>query len=196
MLTLEEILTSNVAQPMERVKALINTLQEQAQQNAGPAVLLATLQQIQLELTGGVASARQLGTAKVAVVMPSHSRFMPSVQETTDVVKKEEPVQVQKEKAYEAVQAKQVSQPVYEEQEVAPKRIESNGWSFDPMKEIPTLTHQTNGKELNDIIGQNGLSLNDRLKTEQTELAELLTESPIRDLKKGIGINDRYVFFK
>ena len=177
---------------MERVKALINTLQEQAQQNAGPAVLLATLQQIQLELTGGVASSKQLGTAKVAVVMPSHSRFMPPVQETTDVVKREEPVQ--KEKVYEAVQTKQVAQPVYEEQELAPKKIESNGWSFDPMKEIPTLTHQSNGKELNDIIGQNGLSLNDRLKTEQTELAEVLTESPIRDLKKGIGINDRYVF--
>ena len=183
---------------MERVKALINTLQQQAQRNAGPEILLATLQQIQLELTGGVvAGSRQLGTAKVAVVMPSHSRFMPPVQETTDVVKtdvikKEEPQQ--KEKIYEAVQSKQVPQPVYDEQEMAPKKIESNGWSFDPMKEIPTLTHQKNGKELNDIIGQNGLSLNDRLKTEQTELAELLTESPIRDLKKGIGINDRYVF--
>ena len=62
-----EILTSNVVQPMERVRALINTLQEQATQNAGPSVLLATLQQIQLELTGGVTAAttRQLGTAKV-----------------------------------------------------------------------------------------------------------------------------------
>ncbi|MEO5594889.1 MAG: hypothetical protein ABIR15_08935, partial [Chitinophagaceae bacterium] len=72
---------------MERVKALINTLQEQAQQNAGPSVLLATLQQIQLELTGGVISTRQLGTSKVAVVMPSHSRFMPPVQQTTDIIK-------------------------------------------------------------------------------------------------------------
>ena len=110
---------------MERVKALINTLQEQAQQNAGPAVLLATLQQIQLELTGGVVSSKQLGTAKVAVVMPSHSRFMPPVQETTDVVKtdvikKEEPQQ--KEKIYEAVQSKQVPQPVYEEQEIGAEK--------------------------------------------------------------------------
>ena len=74
---------------MERVKALINTLHQQAQQNAGPAVLLATLQQIQMELTGGVSSARQLSTSKVAVVMPSHSRFMPPVPETTDVIKEE-----------------------------------------------------------------------------------------------------------
>ncbi len=62
------------------------------------------------------------------------------------------------------------------------------------MKEIPTLSHQVSVKELNDIIGQNGTSLNDKLKSEKTELAETLTDPPIRDLKKGIGINDRYVF--
>jgi len=169
---------------MERVKALINILHEQSQQNAGPAVLLATVQQIQLELTGGVASARQLGTSKVAVVMPSHSRFMPPVQETTDIIK--EP----------AVKEKQelVPQAKYEQATAPQKKNEENGWLFDPMKEIPTLTHQVNAKELNDTIGHSGASLNDKLKTEKTELAAVLTESPIRDLKKGIGINDRYVF--
>jgi len=173
---------------MERVKALINTLHQQAQQNAGPAVLLATLQQIQVELTGGVSSARQLSTSKVAVVMPSHSRFMPPVPETTDLIK-EEP-------------AKKIPGPALvkesvqrnDEQTPAQKKNEDNGWLFDPMKEIPTLTHQVNAKELNDAIGQTGASLNDKLKTEKTELAEVLTEAPIRDLKKGIGINDRYVF--
>jgi len=172
---------------MERVKALINILQEQAQQNAGPAVLLATLQQLQLELTGGVAAeSRQLGTAKVAVVMPSHSRFMPPVRETADVVKQ--------------VPAPEPAAPAKETPAVAyaqngqPGKKEETGWLFDPMKEIPTLTQQVAGKELNDIIGQNGTSLNDKLKSPKTELAEILTDSPIRDLKKGIGINDRYVF--
>lgn len=174
---------------MERVKALINILQEQSQQNAGPAVLLATIQQIQLELTGGVASPKQLGTAKVAVVMPNHSRFMPPVQETTDVVKA--PVAAA---AQETPRAVQLPPPKHEEVPAPQKNNDSNGWLFDPMKEIPTLTHQATGKELNDTIGHNGASLNDKLKTEKTELAEILTESPIRDLKKGIGINDRYVF--
>jgi len=173
---------------MERVKALINTLHQQAQQNAGPAVLLATLQQIQMELTGGVSSARQLSTSKVAVVMPSHSRFMPPVPETTDVIK-EEPAKKIPEPAL-------VKEPAQRNDEQAPaqKKNDDNGWLFDPMKEIPTLTHQVNAKELNDAIGQTGASLNDKLKTEKTELAEVLTEAPIRDLKKGIGINDRYVF--
>ena len=174
---------------MERVKALINSLQEQAQQNAGPSVLLAILQQIQLELTGGVvASSRHLGTAKVAVVMPSHSRFMPPVQETTDVIKGDLPKELHK-----SAQVIDMPQVKYE-QATAQKKNEENGWLFDPMKEIPTLTQQVNRKELNDTMGQTGTSLNDKLKSEKTELAEVLTESPIRDLKKGIGINDRYVF--
>jgi hypothetical protein len=174
---------------MERVKALINSLQEQAQQNAGPSVLLAILQQIQLELTGGViASSRHLGTAKVAVVMPSHSRFMPPVQETTDVIKGDLSKELHK-----SAQLIEMPQVKYE-QASAQKKNEENGWLFDPMKEIPTLTQQVNRKELNDTMGQTGTSLNDKLKSEKTELAEVLTESPIRDLKKGIGVNDRYVF--
>jgi hypothetical protein len=167
---------------MERVRALINKLQEQSQQNAGAAALLSTLQQIQLELTGGSVSSRQLGTAKVAVVMPSHSRFMPPVAETKAVVY-EEPRK----------EFRETAQVKYEEAP-AQKQQEDNGWLFDPMKEIPTLTQQVNGKELNDTIGQNGTSLNERLKTAKTELAEVLTDLPIRDLKKGIGINDRYLF--
>ena len=172
---------------MERVKALINTLQEQAQQDAGPSVLLATLQQIQLELTGGVISTRQLGTSKVAVVMPSHSRFMPPVQETTDIIKQETPKELHR-------SAQVIEMPQVKYEATAQKKNEENGWLFDPMKEIPTLTHQVNRKELNDTMGQTGTSPKDKLKSEKTELAEVLTESPIRDLKKGIGINDRYVF--
>ena len=39
-------------------------------------------------------------------------------------------------------------------------------------------------------------SLNDRLKEERSEVAHLIKESPIKDLRKGIGINDRFVFVK
>ena len=37
-------------------------------------------------------------------------------------------------------------------------------------------------------------SLNDKLKAPVVEVGHRLTDSPIRDLKKGIGVNDRYVF--
>jgi hypothetical protein len=193
LLTLTEILTSNVVQPMERVKALIDTLQQQAGQNASPAVLLATVQQLQAELSGRPAPAtRQLGTAKVAVVMPSHSRYMPPVNETVDIPEQEP---ASKKASVQAASTALAAAPAKTDYARAaePAAIQS-AWSFDAMKEIPTLSHQVSTKELNDIIGNAGASLNDRLKADKTELASVLTEAPIRDLKKGIGINDRYVF--
>jgi hypothetical protein len=168
---------------MERIKTLINKLQEQVQQNADVSLLLATVQQIQLELSGTASMARQHpGTAKVAVVMPANNRFMPQVSANTDTITQGL-----------LPELKELTEKKYQ-QPAAKKTEQEEGWLFDPMKEIPTLTHQVIAKELNDIIGQNGTSLNDALKTQRTELAEVLTESPIRDLKKGIGINDRYVF--
>lgn len=167
---------------MERIKALINKLYEQSRQNADASALMTTVEQLQQELSRPSAPSRQqLGTAKVAVVMPAHSRFMPSFSEHTDTITQEP-----------APQLKEVKENAWQPAEI--KKTDEKEWLFDPMKEIPTLTHQVNTKELNDIIGQGGTSLNDTLKIQKTELAEVLTDSPIRDLKKGIGINDRYVF--
>ncbi len=167
---------------MERVKALINKLQEQASQNADASTLLATVQLLQLELSKPATNGKpqQLGTAKVAVVMPTNNRFAPVPMEEANAVMQQVGPEMKKthEKKY---------QP-------AEKREDENGWLFDPMREIPTLAHQQQSKELNDVIGQKGSSLNDSLKTEKTELAEVLTDTPIKDLRKAIGINDRYVF--
>jgi hypothetical protein len=75
--------------------------------------------------------------------------------------------------------------------------------------DIPTLTHQRvtappptpaiapvaqTTKEVNDAASERPVSLNDRLKETRVELAEKLTDSPIRDLRKAIGINDRFLF--
>ena len=37
-------------------------------------------------------------------------------------------------------------------------------------------------------------SLNDKLKSDVLELKSALNDTPVRDLKKAIGVNDRYVF--
>jgi hypothetical protein len=64
---------------------------------------------------------------------------------------------------------------------------------FDPMNEIPTFSQHKIGKEINEAIEQQQ-SLNDRLKENKTEVMHALKDTPIRDLRKGIGINDRFVF--
>jgi len=161
---------------MERVKALINKLQEQASQNADASTLLATIQLLQLELSKPVnGRPQQLGTAKVAVVMPTNNRFAPVPMEAAAAISQQV-----------STESKRTHEKVYQPTE---KREDENGWLFDPMKEIPTLAHQQHSRELNDVIGHKGASLNDKLKTEKTELSEVLTDTP-----KAIGINDRYVF--
>ena len=41
---------------------------------------------------------------------------------------------------------------------------------------------------------EQGESLNDKLKQGKTELIEILKETPVKDLRKAVGINDRFVF--
>ena len=81
------------------------------------------------------------------------------------------------------------------------KTEEPNGWLFDTPVEIPTLVHQEEKQkedkvvlELNQVMVSGDGSLNEKLKEDRTEIATVLQGTPIRDLKKAIGVNDRYLF--
>jgi hypothetical protein len=158
---------------MERIQTLINRLQEQVRQNADVAQMQLTLQLLQSELNQlQKTSVRTLGTSKVSVVLPTPVAIAP-----ISITKKE----------------------AEEEQEViSVPKIKSKPKSqldlhFDPMNEIPTFSQYKIGKEVNEAVEQQE-SFNDRLKENRTELMHSLKETPIRDLRKGIGINDRFVF--
>jgi hypothetical protein len=69
-----------------------------------------------------------------------------------------------------------------------------NGYKFDPLREIPTLAHQQVVKELNEVMATKESSLNEKLKEEVKEVAHVLNDAPVRDLRRAIGINDRFVF--
>lgn len=156
---------------MERVKALITKLQEQTAQGADAAALLMTVQLLQSELQLVTAAAgNRMGTAKVAVVLPASNNIKTVAAET----KQPEATPVIKEPLRAAIPAGFAHQII--------------------ASEVPTLAQQTNGKEINDVIGRSNASLNDRLKTATTEVAHKLTTTPIKDLKKAIGINDRFVY--
>jgi hypothetical protein len=77
------------------------------------------------------------------------------------------------------------------------KPLERGVWPFNPLadKPIDRFTLSQRSKEVNDVIGTNGASsLNDKLKSEVADLKSALNDTPVRDLKKAIGVNDRYVF--
>jgi hypothetical protein len=166
---------------MERIQALIAKLKEQADQQADPSQLLQTvqllhseLQSLQPQVPGSPAPRKTLGTSKVAVVMPASMNIDPQYERyAPPVIHEKETVLVEKGSV---------------------SIVQENGqldMVFDPMTEIPTLSHQTHPNSRNTGEPE---SLNDRLREAKTELIEILKETPVRDLRKAIGINDRFLF--
>lgn len=87
-----------------------------------------------------------------------------------------------------------VEEPATKEEERKPAPHPQTFLPFDAGEETPTLLRHNKEKDLNEVIGEQKESLNDRLKQEKTEVAHVLKDTPIKDLRKGIGINDKFLF--
>ncbi len=163
---------------MERIEILISKLNEQHQQNAPSEQMLFTLQLLQNELISKQQGNKVLGTSKVSVVMPTVMKMDSS--------------------AYEKYAPKPVDKPLVQKETVLVDKesvsiVQENGqldMVFDPLVEIPTLSHQLKERKAD----TQPESLNERLKQGKAELMEVLKETPIKDLRKAIGINDRFLF--
>ena len=165
---------------MERIDILISKLNEQYQQKATAEQMLFTLQLLQNELSSKLQRNKTLGTSKVSVVLPSVMRMDPSQYE------KYAPRPVEKPPMQE------VKEKILVDNESV-SIVQQNGqldMVFDPLVEIPTLSHQVKYKQAEGRTE----SLNDKLKQGKAELIEILKETPIKDLRKAIGINDRFLF--
>lgn len=165
---------------MQRIEVLISKLTEQFKQKATPEQMLFTLQLLQNELTTHQQEKRTLGTSKVSVVMPTVMNVDPSQYE------KYAPKPVET----EVPAMQEVKEKVLVENESV-SIVQENGqldMVFDPLVEIPTLSHQVKSRHASPE------SLNDKLKQGKAELVEVLKETPIKDLRKAIGINDRFLF--
>jgi hypothetical protein len=178
---------------MERVGTLINKLKEQFEQQAGTEKLAVTAQLLLAELQKSHVQPSVPG--KISVVLPKVSgHHHPAITE-----EKEEPVK--------AVEVPSVKKEPLKQEPVM------NSWLFETPAEIPTLAHQeevvantvvtkepakriekTPVVEFNNSFAPHGESLNEKLKEEKLEVATALQGTPIRDLKKAIGINDRFLF--
>jgi hypothetical protein len=67
--------------------------------------------------------------------------------------------------------------------------------------EIPTLSQQSYSAailpvrtEVNEAVSTNTISVNDILKAPTVELSDKLTDVAVKDLRKAIGINDRFLY--
>jgi hypothetical protein len=166
---------------MERIQSLVARLKQQAEQNADIEQMLVTVQMLQNELVCHQKGSKTLSTAKVAVVLPS------SIWVEASHYEKYAPKPVE-----ELLPAEELKSG----QSVVKENGHKDMMAFDPM-EIPTLSHQLPHSEPKNKQNKNNVepeSLNDRLKQGKIELMETLKESPIKDLRKAIGINDRFLF--
>lgn len=186
---------------MERVKTLIEKLQQQVDDNAPADKLLMTVQMLQSELLQQKSS-DVVNKGKVTVMMPGNAAAgnydqRPSLKST------EEPIR-QEDKIIEVLKVDE--KEIEEELEEIKRNAEAKNQMsinakpvlmFDPIEDVPTLTHQTSApvpqKNINESTARPE-SLNERLKQSKIELSDMLTEAPVRDLKKAIGVNDRFLF--
>ena len=184
---------------MDRVETLCKKLQEQLSQNAGADQLLLTVQMLQSELLHIKSSQQPSVEPQVAAInIPSNFEMLApeKVEERTTAEKTVLVLEV--DEAEVEAELEEIKRNAKTREQISvhnkPQLL------FDPIEDIPTLTHQgpqkEKGKEIHETIGSNEISLNDKLKQAKIELSDALQDSPVKDLKKAIGINDRFLFIR
>ena len=184
---------------MERVETLLQKLQQQFNNGAPAQQLLLTVQMLQHELTHLQASQPVVAKGSVMVSMPLQTieTLQPNVMDATEKPAAEEKIiEVLK------IDEEEVAAELEEIKRNAAQMQQIRGHSkphllFEPEEDdIPTLNHQAanKGKEINETVTGEGSSVNDSLKEKKIEISEKLTGLPVKDLKKAIGINDRFLY--
>ena len=174
---------------MERVETLIKKLQEQLTANVPPAQMLLTVHMLHTELAQAQQAAPDVITA-VAVHVPQI--VMPAQQQPEEKII--EVLQVD-EAAIEA-ELEEIRRNAETMQKISVQHKPAIIFDDDEHP-IPTLAQHlpaTPKKEINDIVATGNASINDRLKQTQIDLGDTIHETPVKDLRKAIGVNDRFLF--
>ena len=181
---------------MNRVSTLLQKLQKQLDDNSSAEVMLQTVHILQAELLFRLEKRPGSVYDKVSVVMPvMYDLSLKAIHIEGGSEEKIIEVLQMDEKAIE-----EELEQIKKDAETVNARSSHNTSSllFDPIDDVPTLAHQdpVNKRALpvNELQFEYPESLNDRLKETKIELSQSLTSAPIKDLKKAIGINDRFLF--
>ena len=189
---------------MERVGTLIHKLKDLFDQGASSEQLTAATQMLLSELETAnppLLEPEKPSKMGVSVVMPRGT----SIQKPEQLIQAKLPLDIPddtpKEAPLEIPTVTASQEPIaFVATSKGPAISEMNsGWLFDTATEIPTLALQPKKNEFAEI---NQLMesihsmpvLNEKLRANQIEIGTLLNNEPIKELKKGIGINDRFLF--
>jgi hypothetical protein len=180
---------------MDRVSTLLKKLQKQLDENSSVESMLQTTQILQAELLKKSEKKTPPPHPRVSVLMPT-ILYSQKLNMFSDEVSNEE-------KVIEVLQVdeKEIEAELEElkkNAEIANARGSLNRpvFMYDP-EDLPTLSHQDQPEKKispDELSFEYPESLNDQLKETKIELSQSLTSTPIKDLKKGIGVNDRFLF--
>jgi hypothetical protein len=196
---------------MKRVETLLQKLQEQFKEGATTGQLLLTTQMLQHELMHLQQQEPKAAKEVVAVSMPANMNFAapapaPVAEREAPEVKTDLKLVKEEEKTVEVLKVDEAElEAELEEIKRNAALMQQMGGKSKPQllfdladEEIPTLLPKqkpTGTKEINEAVATaEAPSVNDILKNPVTELSHKLTEVGIKDLRKAIGINDRYLF--
>ena len=195
---------------MERAEVLLEKLKEQFNQKADRSQLLVTLQLLQAEIIG-LQNINQVDVKlkKISVIVPGRSNLeqaqhiaSPAIHQTAEKII--EVLQVDQDEIEAELEALKKSAELKNGLSLNGRPMQEN--FSDPLDEIPTMaTHHaylpqesilidTNTTDINQQVSVDEASFNDMHKTAKMELADRLQDAPVKDLKKAIGINDRYLY--
>jgi len=192
---------------MERVDTLIKKLQQEFADGSTPQQLMRTVQMLEAELA-------HLQQTSAVDSMNISIDITQTILPTINPDKKPQPDSgsLKEEKIIEVLQVDEA------EIEAELEEIKRNAEAvqmmsttnkpqiiFDETEEdiLPTLALQNNSyapKEINEKAASETagekLSLNDKLKQTKLELSDSLSDMHIKDLRKAIGVNDRFLYIK
>jgi hypothetical protein len=187
---------------MERVETLCEQLRVQLSKKASPDELLMTVQMLQAELMHLKSGQQSSPAGSVAIDFPAAVPFEQPAsfpKETIETAPEEKIIEVlQVDEAEVEAELEEIRKNAEARKKIAAQN--KPPLLFDPVEDTPTLIHQQKKaskppKELHESIATGEPdSLNDKLRQQQTELSDALQETPIKDLKKAIGINDRFLY--
>jgi len=190
---------------MERVETLLQQLQDQFSKGASASKMLLTVQMLQhelLRLQPAGTGARELVSVNLPPVLPRPvlDTELPPEPEAPELQPPAE-----EEKIIEVLQVDEAAiEAELEEMKRNAAVIQQISVKSKPQllfdigdDDIPTLPQQPlkqSPAEINDQAASETPSLNDSLKQSTAELSHKLAEAPVKDLKKAIGINDRFLY--
>lgn len=182
---------------MDRVETLFNKLQDQLSKNASVDQLLLTVQMLQSELLHVKSGQQESGLVQGAAInMPANYEKPAEIVET--IPEEKTVMLLQVDEAEMEAELEEIKRNAKTRDQISSQNKPQ--LLFDPVEDIPTLTHQEpykeKNKEIHEAISNQPASLNDKLKQAKIELSDTLQEVPVKDLKKAIGINDRFLFIK